>query len=133
MTTEHFATGHRQQPATAAEARGQVSELLVSALGAVGTGSEADVAVADALLVTSELVTNALRHGGGVAAFATRLTGDAVHICVTDRSPELPQAPAAPGLRPGGFGWALVRRLSRDVTVTPVDGGKTICAEIALL
>ncbi|MFE1442203.1 ATP-binding protein [Streptomyces sp. NPDC058739] len=108
-------------PATAAEARSRVRDALAAHAGpAPGT-------VDDALLVVTELVTNALRHGGGVTAFGVLLDGDSLTLRVGDASPRLPLTvartdPAAPG----GFGWPLVQRLCRRVTVTVTENGKII-------
>ena len=52
-------------PHNAAAARDMVTRLLNSRFCGLHGESLADVVVADALLVTSELVTNAFRHGGG--------------------------------------------------------------------
>ncbi|WP_369188799.1 ATP-binding protein [Streptomyces sp. R08] len=109
-------------PDTAAAARRQVTELLRAA------GVSADsVAAADALLVTSELVTNAIRHGGGVTAFHATLDGDTLRLAITDARPQRPVPRSTGHGHPGGFGWPLVRRLTEHVDITPLpDGGKTI-------
>ncbi|WP_234042236.1 ATP-binding protein [Streptomyces marianii] len=119
---------HEQRPGTAAAARERVRRLLD---GHAGAPLPPHV-VGDILLVTSELVTNALRHGGGIAAFHAELDGGTVRIRVTDRSPTPPSTAARRRVTtPGGFGWPLVQRLSRSVTVTPDLGGKTV--EVVLL
>ncbi|MFD5899598.1 hypothetical protein [Streptomyces sp. NPDC060366] len=43
-----------------------------------------DVVLADALLVTSEPVTNAPRHGAGITDFAAELARDGPRITVAD-------------------------------------------------
>ncbi len=97
-----------------------------------GAGPPSGTVLDDILLVTSELVTNALRHGGGVSGFDVSLDGDAVRISVTDRSPVPPRTVPRDGPgTPGGYGWPLIRRLSTAVTVTPAPGGKTITAVVA--
>ncbi|MFD3680431.1 ATP-binding protein [Streptomyces sp. NPDC058613] len=108
---------------TPATARRHVTELLQAAAGA-GPDS---VTAADALLVASELVTNAIRHGGGITAFHASLTGDTLHLAVSDTSPRHPAPrPTTPG-RAGGFGWPLIQRLTDHVDITPLpEGGKTI-------
>lgn len=105
--------------------------------GLVGEGLAADVIVADALLVTSELVTNAVRHGGGLTGFAAELTDEGLRLAVADASPDLPVSYDAgtetSGVgRIGGYGWALVRRLAKQVSVTVHPGGKNIVALISL-
>ncbi|MDI9888256.1 ATP-binding protein [Streptomyces sp. HNM0645] len=126
--TPPVSVAHEQGPGTAAAARERVRGLLDGHAGA----PLAPRVVGDILLVTSELVTNALRHGGGIAAFHAELDGGTVRIRVTDRSPTPPSTAARRRVTtPGGFGWPLVQRLSRSVTVTPALGGKTV--EVVLL
>ncbi|MER8199362.1 ATP-binding protein [Streptomyces microflavus] len=87
--------------------------------------------MADTLvLVVSELVTNALRHGGGV--FSLRLTAhlDAIEVAVDDASPRMARM-RAPDLTDagGGFGWPMVNRLARATAITSRRaGGKTVTA-----
>ncbi|WTP75971.1 ATP-binding protein [Streptomyces sp. NBC_00184] len=105
--------------------------------GLVSEGLAADVVVADALLVTSELVTNAVRHGGGITGFAAELTDEGLRVEVADASPDLPaavdtDAGASRVGRIGGYGWALVRRLAKQVSITVHPGGKSIIALISL-
>ncbi|MFE9459087.1 ATP-binding protein [Streptomyces californicus] len=126
----------RPVPANAAAARDVVMRLLTTQFcGPVSEGLAADVVVADALLVTSELVTNAVRHGGGLTGFAAELTDEGLRLTVTDASRELPvdsgAAPSRSG-RIGGYGWPLIRRLSERVTVTVQPEGKRIVAVIPL-
>jgi anti-sigma regulatory factor (Ser/Thr protein kinase) len=84
--------------------------------------------VEDCLLVVSELVTNAFRYGGGLAALDVVAVPDAIHISVQDHSDRLPVAPQpSDRFLPGGYGLRLVRRLARDIRVTLLRaGGKVI-------
>lgn len=114
------------------------------AVAATGTGSPpSTTAVGDALLVTSELVTNALRHGGGLTGFGVELDPGAVTITVADASGELPhltdagtdagRSERASGLAEGGFGWPLVRLLAQEIRLSlPPEGGKTIEVRLPL-
>ncbi|MFD8934976.1 ATP-binding protein [Streptomyces sp. NPDC059578] len=84
--------------------------------------------VIDLLLVTSELVTNALVHGGGVTRFEATVVPDGARLTVCDRSEALPgSAHGRSGFpRPhlgGGYGWPLIIRLAREITVTRLPGG----------
>ncbi|MEU0225165.1 ATP-binding protein [Streptomyces sp. NPDC006284] len=118
-------------PTTAAEARARVQDVLDAHPEALSR-----TVVNDILLVTSELVTNALRHGGGLTAFHVALEPQGLRIAVTDRSADPPRTAAStssqdPAGRLGGFGWPLIQRLSRSVTITPAPPGKTIAAVLA--
>ncbi|CAL9647057.1 ATP-binding protein [Streptomyces sp. Tu 3180] len=94
-------------------------------------------ALEDALLVASELTTNAMLHGGGLTDFQVDVSGPGVRLSVSDRSDRLPVALPATDpqgrRRPGGHGWPIVCRLSRDVRVSDLPaGGKCITAVVPL-
>ena len=100
--------------------------------GPVGSAGRAPQ-VEDALLVVSELVTNALLHGGDPVELRLHGEGPLLRIEVQDRNPGLPR-PRAPhdGTRPGGHGLHIIARLARDWGCVPVaEGGKTVWAELA--
>ncbi|MFI0242203.1 ATP-binding protein [Streptomyces sp. NPDC016845] len=86
----------------------------------------------DALLVASELTSNALQHGGGVTSFSARLRGDALELRVSDRSRDVPCTSRPERGRPGGYGWMVVQRLSSRLGIEIEPGGKTITAMVAL-
>ncbi|MFF3014943.1 ATP-binding protein [Streptomyces sp. NPDC057939] len=125
------ATVRRDDPAqaevTPAGARHAVAELL----GQAGIGLDG-VTAADALLVTSELVTNAIRHGGGITRFRTGTADGALHLSVSDANPHVPFARTAEPDHPGGFGWPLIQRLAERVEITPLTDGKTITVVVRL-
>lgn len=125
-------------PQNAAAARGIVTELLAARFGAALDGWPAHV-VDDTLLVTSELVTNAFRHGGRLTAFEAEVTGDGLRITVGDSSSESPAELPATGPRVraeapriGGYGWPLVRLLASRVSVAVHPDGKRITVVMAL-
>ncbi|MFD3325007.1 ATP-binding protein [Streptomyces sp. NPDC058701] len=108
-------------PVTAAAARATVGELLRRA------GVDPDgVTAADALLVTSELVTNAIRHGGGITAFHAEIADGALHLSVSDANPRTPVPRTGSPDHPGGYGWPLVQRLTERIDISSHSGGKTI-------
>ncbi|MFE9132780.1 ATP-binding protein [Streptomyces sp. NPDC007355] len=111
---------------TPAQARGLVRHAL-AALGPLRPSQ-----VDDLLLVTSELVTNALRHGGGVTGFGIRVGPDVVTLSVADASGISPLYQLRDELRPGGFGWPIVLRLCREVSVDTRPDGKTIHATVTV-
>ncbi|MGC9500169.1 ATP-binding protein [Streptomyces sp. WG7] len=91
--------------------------------------------VIDLLLVVSELVTNAIRHGDGLAGFEVRPTAEGVWIAVHDNSAVVPRAAYAfPTRHHGnGYGWPLVARLAREIDVDRHSGGgKTISVLVPL-
>lgn len=114
-------------PATAAEARDQVSALLHRA----GISLDSVVA-ADALLVASELVNNAIHHGGGITAFRGDITDDTLYLTVGDEDPRAPTPRTVTPGAPGGYGWTLVQRLTQHIDITHHPRGKTITASLHL-
>ncbi|MEU5367962.1 ATP-binding protein [Streptomyces sp. NPDC005951] len=115
-------------PLKARAARAEVSRLLVGVAG--------ERCVNDALLVVSELISNADRHGGGLREFAAGVEDGHLWLEVADHSEVLPESAAHDPRVPGGFGWSLVRRLSVDARIRPGtagDGpGKTIVVSLRL-
>ncbi|MFC9536342.1 ATP-binding protein [Streptomyces sp. NPDC056975] len=86
----------------------------------------------DALLVTSELTSNAILHGGGLTRFNARIEDGSLLVQVSDRSMTAPHLVRHnPGL-PGGFGWMITQRLASHVSVDIQPDGKTITAVLAL-
>ncbi|MEU3961154.1 ATP-binding protein [Streptomyces buecherae] len=82
------------------------------------------------VLVVSELVTNALRHGGGTCTLELTARPDSIKVAVRDPSPRAPRI-RTPDLNggTGGFGWPMVNRLAHATAVTPTPtGGKTVSA-----
>jgi anti-sigma regulatory factor (Ser/Thr protein kinase) len=96
------------EPGSVAAARtwllGRSSELVA------GQRSE------DLALVLSEIVTNAVRHGGGAGQVEISVTPKPEFLCVqvTDDGPGVAPRPGAMASEPsGGFGLFLVERLTR--------------------
>ncbi|MFI2374511.1 ATP-binding protein [Streptomyces sp. NPDC018964] len=123
-------------PCRPAEVREAVTRAVSERCRATRTPCDTE-ALADVLLVASELTTNAMLHGGGVTDFQVDVSGLDVRLSVSDRSDELPVAvePAdrQGRRRPGGHGWPIVCRLSRDVRVSDLPaGGKCITAVVPL-
>ena len=84
----------------------------------------------DALLLTSELVTNAVRHGRPAVTLAVQLEPSALIVVVTDTGPELPPlVPRTPHPdSPTGRGLVIVDALATRWGVTPQPGstGKAV-------
>ncbi|MFF4994167.1 ATP-binding protein [Streptomyces sp. NPDC000656] len=106
------------------------------------TDEQRDAVVDDVLLLVSEAVTNAVRHGGGPTELVLRLApaeadaalrraGD-LRIEVSDASRALPRlrTPTVLGL-PGGYGLMVMELLARRWGVMTREGGKTVWFEVA--
>ncbi|WP_210583923.1 ATP-binding protein [Streptomyces sp. GESEQ-35] len=124
------------RPCAPAEARRAVERAVTERCRATGTPCGAN-ALGDALLVATELTTNAILHGGGITDFRVDIEGPAVRVSVCDRSDALPvSAPPVDGQgrqRVGGRGWPIVCLLARDIRVADLpSGGKCITAVVPL-
>ncbi|MFF5446499.1 ATP-binding protein [Streptomyces sp. NPDC012888] len=94
----------------------------------------ADTTADAALLLISELVSNAVRHTHGPCSLDLALTDTGVDIDVTDSSPVPPRPrPADTSGEGGGFGWNIVNTLAGEVSVRPAaEGGKTVHVHMPL-
>lgn len=86
-----------------------------------------------ALLVVSELVTNALVHTRGEVRLDITLAGDRLRVAVSDSSPRTPvKAASGDWEATGGRGILLVEAVSEAWGSVPLSGGKQVWGEIAL-
>jgi anti-sigma regulatory factor (Ser/Thr protein kinase) len=83
----------------------------------------------DIVLVVSELVTNAILHGGAAEQLRLRRTAQRVVIEVFDRGPRMPHPRAADLKAESGRGLHLVARLADRWGARPVRGGKAVWCE----
>jgi hypothetical protein len=102
-------------------------KLLLSALD----GRE-DRAVGDALLMMSELVTNAVRHTRTVLLVLVTMQNHTLHVDVTDDDPTLPLPSDAEHDATNGRGLRIVDALATRWGVTPTIDGKTVWFEMQL-
>jgi anti-sigma regulatory factor (Ser/Thr protein kinase) len=85
----------------------------------------------DALLVLSELATNALRHGLGEVVVRVQLEPDStLQLSVTDSGNEMPELQPVDPTRIGGLGLRIVDELSSAWGVAAFPGGKTVWATL---
>ncbi|CAM5659153.1 ATP-binding protein [Streptomyces pilosus] len=124
MNTLSVNVAAARSTASVAGARDSARDFLRSLVPALASEA-ADTLV----LVVCELVTNALRYGGGACTWV--LTAPGQH-----RGGRARRQPAAPRMRSpdlnggtGGFGWPMVNRLARaTVVIRHANGGKTVSA-----
>ena len=91
-----------------------------------------DEAFPDVELLTSELVTNAIRHAeGDVELSIDHSQGDCVRIEVRDLSERLPVMRPLETAREGGWGLHIVGRIATRWGLEQRTGEKTIWCEIA--
>jgi len=87
-------------------------------------------------LLLSELVTNAVRHGGVTAEESVRITlspmGDRLRVSVTDRGPGFDWQGREDGRPPdtGGFGLLIVDRMAKRWGIARTPGATTVWFEL---
>lgn len=100
-----------------------------------GVCVNADIApdtIETALLLVSELVTNAVTHGGGRPVLDIHVGPDRLHVSVTDQDSTTPHVHRDnPLLAEGGRGMFLVETLASRWGVRPREpSGKTVWFEL---
>jgi len=110
---------------TVGQARRAVERLI---------GGDAPVVfIRDAVLLTSEVVSNALHHTAGGCEFAATFDGSAspwLRVDVRDISRAVPVAAAKePGVD-GGWGLRLIEQIAAQWGVSPAPAGKTVWFEL---
>jgi signal transduction histidine kinase len=114
-----------REPAAAAEARSQVRATIRDWKVPV----DPDIAI----LLTSDLVTNAITHGEGeTVTLAIRCTPDHLRIDVYDKSHYLPADASEPVGAGTGHGLALVAALSTDWGSFRTPAGKALYFTLSL-
>ncbi len=88
-------------------------------------------ALEDALLVVTELVTNAVRHGGGKPVLRLWTGAARLRIEVSDASPRLPRRRRSGA--DGGWGLPLVERLAAEWGARRAGRGKVVWCELPMV
>ena len=103
--------------------------FVASCLHRWGFGHRID----DAELLTSELVTNAVRYAGPPVLVQVDQAPDGVIVAVQDPEPALPTPRSAVPDELNGRGLAIVAALAADWGVDPVpDDGKAVWFRLAI-
>ena len=105
------------------DAREQVAGVL-SGWGLTGEAAE------PTLLVVTELLSNAVEHGGGPRWLSLDLAGGSVHVEVRDDAPEPPQPRPHDPLQTRGRGLQMVEALSSRWGWTVDPPGKVTWADV---
>lgn len=79
-------------------------------------------------LLVSEVVTNAVRHGGTEFHVSAQRTDDSLLVSVTDRGGGRPEVQSPPPTEPHGRGLLIVSKLAHNWGVVPSahGAGKTV-------
>lgn len=135
--TAGTSSGGRAAPALTSA---RVEHTRLDAVAASASGSrqftrahlaDADGATMDtALLVVTELVTNAVLHGRGPIDLTIEVADEAVLVQVSDREPTPPQPRPLTTESTDGRGMALVRLVTADWDCVEHDDGKVVWALI---
>ncbi len=120
LRSARLVPGRRSAPA---EARSFVWEVLL--------GWRCDELVQNALLVVSELVSNAVFHAGGPVEVALALGPVAVRIEVRDTGQGTPEVLDPDRHRRGGRGLHILTELASWWGIRPTPDGKVVWAELA--
>jgi anti-sigma regulatory factor (Ser/Thr protein kinase) len=126
---------YQPEPKAAAAARRFVRDTLQDWV--VTGAADGHGLVDDAVLLTSELVTNAVVHAGTPVQVTCRLSGGAVEVVVSDGHPgrlvpEAPEREAVPSERTGGRGLLLPAALASAWGVAYGRASKAVWFRLAL-
>ena len=91
---------------------------------------DADQFADDAVLLLSELVTNAVLHAGTEIEVTIQLDDDVLRVEVRDGDPRLPTVRHYSLLSGTGRGLALVAQTARSWDVEPLPSGKRVWFEL---
>ncbi|MFN8077792.1 MAG: SpoIIE family protein phosphatase [Kineosporiaceae bacterium] len=110
------------------QAAGEARRLVRGWLAEWGTTDVEDAA----LLVISEMVTNAVTHAEGLVTVEASVDGEVLRLAVTDASHAMPRLERAGPGEEHGRGVDLVDMLSRAWGTDPLAVGKRVWAELSL-
>jgi anti-sigma regulatory factor (Ser/Thr protein kinase) len=111
------------------EARAWVRHALADAVGGYRIG---EAVLDDALLIVSELVTNAVRSGCRKARLSCELDPPRLTVAVTDDGAGWPELKRPTPLETNGRGLWIVTHLAAQSGVDTADGGKRVWAQLMI-
>ncbi len=94
----------------------------------LGTGEAAAQTIADASLVLTELVTNAVNAGGEITTVSVAVHRDHLQVSVTDSAPGRPALQHPAPTDPHGRGLQIVDQVARSWGVVKSAAGKRVWA-----
>jgi anti-sigma regulatory factor (Ser/Thr protein kinase) len=86
--------------------------------------------IEDAVLIVSEMVTNAIRHCAGAVILHLSRAADYIRIEVTDSSPHKPRLIDAPPDAESGRGLRIISQLATRWGYSPTGRGKLVWADL---
>jgi anti-sigma regulatory factor (Ser/Thr protein kinase) len=85
-----------------------------------------DEVIDDASLLTTELVSNAIRHGTGTVTLQVEVDQDVVQVRVHDEAGELPEVKVTDATSLGGRGLFIVQCVADEWGADEANPGKTV-------
>ncbi|MFG2123606.1 ATP-binding protein [Streptomyces sp. NPDC048710] len=121
------------EPGVVAQCRALTQRALLKWFGSAGQPGRK--AADDAVLLVSEVATNACTHGGGPSALHLTATDRALWVQISDTSPAAPRPRGRHSAsRTSGHGLYLVQRLAARWGCVPGShGGKTVWFEVDIV
>lgn len=92
----------------------------------------ADEVIDDASLLASELMSNAVKHGGGVVDLQIEAEDGVLHVGVHDDAGGAPVVNRASSSSSGGRGMWIVQSVAHDWGTDPDASGKTVWFDLSL-
>lgn len=86
----------------------------------------------DVVLIVGELVSNACRHGRGPRELVLEHRPDALHITVSDHSPDQPHRRVHTPGEPDGYGLVILDKIASRWGTSPAGDGKAVWAQLAI-
>lgn len=119
-----------REPQSIWRARGSLRAWFTS--WGVTADDPASALLDDALLVLSELLTNAVKYSAGNVEIVVDAHGDHVRVAVRDSNPTLARSHRTEATPTGGRGLTIVEAVSQSWGQDPLDEGKVVWSRLAV-